>query len=465
MSGGRRFRDSVEDLSRSDRLLEVTERVEPIAELAAHVEAAHGWPILFHRVGRARFPILYNVFGDPVWVASRLGTRSDGIVASLLDACAHPVEPEPVASRHSIVADGAIDLRDWIPIGQDKARQRVPCLNAGVIIVRDPDTGTLNTSMHTLNLIQPDLLVIHVQSNHFAQVYGKWQKRRQAMPLAVALGVDPALWLACGITIDHPPSELAVAGAFGGPVPMARCSTIDLEVPAAAEIVLEGIVPPAERGPGGPEPLPSYEYGIPYRGPVMVVQRISAFPDAVAHGLLNAGVDHQNQLAWLKEFSVVKHLREAGLAPMVRAIKVNPSGSDWYACAVAIERPHVAEARAIAESLLTADIAIDGLRRVTVVDADIDIGDPAQIEWAVATRMRPDRDVIIVGGGRRGPDPAGREGAVARMGLIATVPPGREADHIRAVTEWNGPLALASPKRKVSARTPQPVNAISHKEA
>lgn len=426
-------------------LLEVTQRIDPAREMAAYVEAAQGWPILFHRVGDARFPILYNVFGHPEWVADRLGTRPNAIVESLIDASEHAVEPVLVPPAQRLTADAPLDLRKWVPIGHDKARQRVPCLNAGVIVARDPETGLLNTSMHTLNLVGPDRLVIHVRSNHFARIYGKWQKRGEPMPMAVAVGVDPAIWLTCGITIEHPPSELAVAGAFGGPVPMAKCGTVDLEVPANAEIVLEGDVSPSERGPGGPEPLPSYEYGIPYRGPVMAVRRITAFPDAVAQGLLNAGVDHQNQLAWLKEFSVVKHLRERGLAAAVRSVKMNPTGNDWYACAIAVERPFAEDARSIVRSLLEADIAIGGLRRVVAVDTDIDLGDPSAIEWAVATRMRPERDVVVVTAWKRGPDPMGREGAVGRLGLIATMPSGRESDHVRAVVAWDGPIALPRP--------------------
>jgi 2,5-furandicarboxylate decarboxylase 1 len=226
-------------------------------------------------------------------------------------------------------------------------------------------------------------------------------------------------------------------------VPVCRCSTVNLEVPAAAEIVLEGRVALNEHGAGGPETLPSRLYSAAYKGPVAEIHRVTAYSDAIAHGLLNASRDHLNVMHWLKEFQIARHLRHIGFESKVRAVKVNPSGCDWMYAAVALEREHAAEARALIESLLNAKLALGGLRRVVIVDTDVDIGDPRAVDWAIATRMRPESDLVIVEPSKiRGPDPAARGGPLAKLGMDATIPAGQEVAYALPTVDWAGPLDL-----------------------
>src|SRR3990170_1559645 len=95
----------VADLREQGHLIEVKRRVDPVGEMAAHVAGTGGWPILFHRVGEARFPVFYNLYGHPGWVARRIGAEPGGIVRALVDACEHPVPPVPPVAgecRHDV---------------------------------------------------------------------------------------------------------------------------------------------------------------------------------------------------------------------------------------------------------------------------------------------------------------------------------------------------------------------------
>jgi 2,5-furandicarboxylate decarboxylase 1 len=450
------MREAIESLRAQGHLLEVTQEVDPVFEMGAYAAAAAGWPLLLHLVRGARFPMLYNLFGQADWLARWMGREPACLIEAFHDACEHPGQPFTTTSQHDLVVDGPLNLAEWIPIGRDYPRQSVPCMNPAVVFVRDPDTDFVNTSMHSLNLIAPDRMVVHVRAMHFAQIYGKWQRLGKPMPVAVALGMDPAIWLAFGLANDHPPTELEVASALAGPVALAPCGTVDLEVPLASEIVLEGFVPPNERGPGGPEPLPAHLYGPPYHGPVIQVRRLTAFSDAVAHGLLNGSPDHLNTMHWLKEFEVVRHLRDVGLFEGVRALKVNPFGGNWCLCAIAVDRAHVGNARAILETLLTSTLRLGGIRRAVVVDEDIDVGNPRMLDWALATRMRPERDLFVTDPAKvRGVDPMSRDGALSKLGLDATIPPGREDDYRMIEVPWPATVELPRQMPNIPAPVPQ----------
>jgi 2,5-furandicarboxylate decarboxylase 1 len=445
--------EAVSSLRAAGHILEITHEVDPVGEMAAYVVQAAGWPILFQHVRGARFPVLYNLFGQAGWLADWMGVVPGGIVRALADACDHPAAAVPAGEAHDLIVDEPFDLARWLPIGQDYARQTRPSIQPAVVFVRDPESGLVNTSMHILTLNGPNRLVVHVQARHFGEIYGKWQRQGKPMPAAVVLGLDPAVWLAFGLNPEHPPGETEIASGLVGGLPMAACATVDLEVPAAAEIVLEGFVPPNERGP---EPGPTGVYGPLHHGPVFEAQRLAAFSDSVSHGMLNAGRDHMNTLEWLKEAEILRHLRGVGLDGGISAVKVNPTDADWRFCAVAVDRDHASQARAVIDSLLRAHFLLGGVRRVVVVDEDVDLGSPRAIEWAMATRVRPETDLILVEAPHeRGRDPLSRQGPVTKIGMDATVPPGKEADYARISVDWNGSVQLPRAVNPLPGTPPQ----------
>jgi 2,5-furandicarboxylate decarboxylase 1 len=237
--------------------------------------------------------------------------------------------------------------------------------------------------------------------------------------IAIAIGVDPLTLLASQAIAPIDFDELEIASALHGqPLPVVKCLTSDVRVPAEAEIVLEGRLLPNVREPEGPfGEFPQY-YGEPADRHVIEVDVVTHRRDALFHTITGGGLEHLLLGAIPREATLLAHLQRS--FPNVRDVHLSRGGVCRYHLWVQIAKRQDGEAKNV---MLGAFAGHYDVKQVVVVDEDVDIHDPTEVEWAVATRFQADRDLVIVPESQGSKlDPSTRNGIGAKMGLDATKP-------------------------------------------
>jgi 2,5-furandicarboxylate decarboxylase 1 len=225
------------------------------------------------------------------------------------------------------------------------------------------------------------------------QHYLQMEARDQPLPVAIAVGVHPALMVASQMRIAFDEDEMAAAGGLvGGPVELVRCRTVPLEVPAHSEVVIEGEVLPHERRREGPFGEFARLYGPPRDLPVIRVTAITHRHGAIWQNLIAATIPENAVIGAVgREPALFKTVRSA--VPTVTAVHMpTGSGANFHAI-IALRKQGEGEPQ---KAAFAAFAHQDLIKHVFVVDDDIDVYDPAEVDYALATRFQADRDLYVI---------------------------------------------------------------------
>ncbi|MFC1870064.1 UbiD family decarboxylase [Chloroflexota bacterium] len=268
------------------------------------------------------------------------------------------------------------------------------------IITRDPDTGELNIGLYRGMVNGKNKInVLLVPSQHWGQHFMKYQERKQPMPVAVAYGWDDVLPIVAGTTFAHPPSEYEIMGALREtPVELVRCETSDLEVPATAEIVVEGTIstdPDSYEMEGPYGEWPGY-YGWSRKRPVIKVDCITHRNDPIFRGQVTGqkvgGISEAGIMAFHAYGAVVwNYLETAGIPGILDVVSLPTT-------TVKIHKIYEGQARQIAAAIWGSWFAPQYAKNVIVVDDDVDIRSLRDVELAIRNRVDPKDQVIIYPG-------------------------------------------------------------------
>jgi 2,5-furandicarboxylate decarboxylase 1 len=389
----------------------------------------HRWPILlFERVQGYDIPILANVVASRRALAAALGVPEARLAVEYARRIKDVLKPTvvsdpPFAAR---IARGAeVDLRR-LPIPTYFPGDAGRYLTAGMLVARDPDTGVETEGYHRFQLKGRDTMGVSLHSRRRMFEYQRRAEARgHALPCAIALGLHPLVSMG---SLAYPPADIwkfeVIGGLLGEPLQIAPCATIDLHVPAAAEIVIEGEILPGVREPEGPfgeftgyVSRRSTEHVFKAKA---IAMRSTPWFQSIGSG--RAG-DHITTLALVREAEIWNALNR--VIPNVMGVHVPLSGTSSFTAYVAIKQGRPGEAKHVIPIVLGVD---HYLKLVIVVDDDIDVFDEADIMWAVATRMQADRDLVVISGSLGAMlDPSADErGVTAKLGIDATRPFGQE---------------------------------------
>jgi len=375
---------------------------------------------VFPAPGGHPVPVISGLLSRRAWMAEAMGVPEDELLARLDHACRHPVRwrevTEPACQQ---VIHDDVDLRKLLPAPTHNEHDFGAYITAGLLVSRRPDTGIQNVSIHRLQISGPDRLGALILPRHTLAFFAEREARGADLDIAIVVGVDPLTLMASQavVPIDH--DELEIAGALrGAPLPVARCLTNEVRVPADAEIVLEGRMLAGVREEEGPfGEFPQY-YGERALRHVIQVDLVTHRTAPMYHTIVGGGLEHLLLGAVPREASFLSQLRAS--FSCVRDVHLSVGGTCRYHLAVQLEQPKPGEARNVIMAALGAHYDI---KHVTVVDTDVDVHDPTQVEWAVATRFQADRDLIVVPGAQGSKlDPSTVDGVGAKMGMDATVP-------------------------------------------
>ncbi|MBV8850020.1 MAG: UbiD family decarboxylase [Methylobacteriaceae bacterium] len=428
------FRGFLAALERSGEVQRVTRKVDPRFELASVLMLRDKGPAqIFENVTGHQMPVVANVLNSRTRFADALGITRADFDARLQHALQNPIPPVLVrdAPVKQCVHEGRIDVGALLPVPHWFERERAPYITAGVIVAKDPDTGRRNVSIARLRLEGGARLMAGIAPNHhLAILAGKARARGQKLEIAVVIGNHPAVLLGSQMYVGLGEDEFDIAGGLiGEPIELVRCRTIDVEVPAHAELVLEALLDAGDEIAEGPvsEFHGFYvDYGNGIAADVRCITRRkqplfqAVLPGYAAEHCLLGGVAIGATLT--------RDLRR--VIPAVRRVFITGGGMGRMHAVISMHRPRIGEGK---RAIILAMGQVNLLKQVIVVEDDIDPEDARMVEWSLAARFRGEEDLIILPDMRADRcDPVAEDQLVTKIGIVATTRPGDGAPGTRS---------------------------------
>lgn len=379
------LRDFVERLRRDGRLTVARPGADPHLEIAAALAALDGRPLFFPQPKGFDMPVAGNLVASRALLAAALGFEAKDLIPALVRARGNPQDP-PLVARASC-QDVVIQPADLtrLPVLRHLAQDGGAYITSAVVVVRDPKQGR-NLSFHRIMVRGADWATIRVVRNR-----GLDQAIRNAggeVEIAALVGAPTQVLLAAAMSPPDGVDETRIAHALAD-TPLVRCRTVNLEVPAETEIVLEGRVT-AERGDEGPfidltETLDGVR-----QEPVVRFHCVTHRRDALYHALLPGKGDHKALMGLPREADIFVAVSE--VCPCLD-VCVTPGGCSWLHGVVSIAKREAGDPQ---RAMTAAFKAHPSLKHVIIVDDDVDPHDPAAVEWAVATRFQAGRCLMVL---------------------------------------------------------------------
>jgi 2,5-furandicarboxylate decarboxylase 1 len=415
------LRSWLHQLAATGRLAVARSGISLIDELAAISKTLElDRAVMFPRPGGHAMAVVSNLFADRSWVADSIGVPTADLLTRFQQAVRQPlswVEVEEAAVQEVVHHD--VDLLKLLPIPKHNEHDSGPYITAALLIARNPKTGVQNVSIHRCQVSGPDRIGVLLLPRHTHHYFRMAEEAGEALEIALVIGVHPACILASQAIAALDEDEMKIAGALmGAPVEMVKCRTNQVRVPAHAEIVIEGRILPKVREPEGPfGEFPQY-YGPRADREVIQVDAVTHRKHAIFHTIVGGGVEHLVLGEVPREATLLEHLQRS--FPSVRDVRLTRGGTCRYHLVVKIDKRSNGEPKNI---IMGAFGGHYDVKQVTVVDLDVDIDNPHEIEWAIATRFQADRDLLVVSGAQGSKlDPSSQAGISAKMGIDATKP-------------------------------------------
>jgi 2,5-furandicarboxylate decarboxylase 1 len=398
------IRSYLEKLEKTGEMVRVTKEVDPATNLSAiewKTYDQHGKATIFDNVkGHPDWQVCSQILTDRKKWAMGVNLTEDEFLEGMLRKVAKPIEPvmqesEGAPCKEVIKIGDEASLFD-IPVVSISEDDGGPFIPAGMAIMKDPETGIRNISIHRQQVFDAQTTGFLMLPRQARRISDKYADRNEAMPVAVVIGAHPAIFFGSAFTTTYGVDELSVSGGIlGEAIRMVKCETIDVEVPADAEIILEGEVIPGElrhEGPFGEVPgtyaeadqcdvfhlkaithrrNPVY-YALHCGAPITCTQATTGI------GIEIATWDHLSKVEGGMDILDIRCHAAAGLMMIVVKLRPKISGQAKTALLAALSGPYLHPKLAIA------------------VDEDIDASDLRQVMWSMTTRVNAADDVTMI---------------------------------------------------------------------
>ena len=418
------IRDFIEYLRDDGELLTLSTPLAPrfeISTVISELGKKEAPAILFEKVKGYSFPVIGNLLGTKKRLSMALGVNQEKFfenALSKLEKRIPPVFGKDPSPKIVVAQKGNIDLLKLLPILIHYAGDSGPYITSGITSARDPKDGSIGRGLHRMEVRGKNELGISLINPPLSEIYAQHKKENRRMEVATVIGVDPAVLIAAVSKVPRGTDKLSVAGGLKGkPIPMVKAKTVDIDIPAQAEIVIEGYVDPKGKEKDGILGESSGYYMTFSKSPMIHVTAITYRKRAHFHAIVPWGLEVDNLLCLIHGIDFVpKMKREISSLKQIHLIP----GTFGSHVVMSIDTDNKGESR----KALTFALSFTHIKKAIVVDEDIDPEDDQEVEWALATRFQGDRDLIVLPDLRGQPiDPSSREGFLtAKIGMNATRP-------------------------------------------
>jgi 2,5-furandicarboxylate decarboxylase 1 len=395
---GASLRSYLDGLRDTPDLIDVSRPVTAGAEVSAVVKALEpfGAPgVLFHSVEGTDLPVLMGLFGTRARIAAALGVPAsvalDHVLAVQRSELPEVRRVDSAAVQDVVVTGDDIDF-GALPIATHSRDDAGAYITSGVVVARDPETGSINTGMYRMMITGRDTLTVNAAPDHdLGRIFAAARVAGTTVPVAIVIGHHPAYAIASQLKNPVALDAHRLTGALlGDPLEVIDAVSIDLEVPAGAEIVIEGTVDPGRRESEGPFGEFSYYYGAA-QAPVFTASAVTRRADAIFQDLHPTHSEHL--CLWLypgREARLLDAVRRS--VPGTTAVRIPFSGGSFSAY-IAVRKRRDGDGK---QAILAAFAADHFLKHVYVVDDDIDVRDDAAVLWSLNVRFQAHRDLVTL---------------------------------------------------------------------
>ena len=378
-----------------------------------------GNALLFENVIDYRTQVVSGLCGTKQRIARTLGKTEDQLYSIMTKAIANPVEPK-------VVDDGRVKevaeppKLTGIPILVHYEKDPGPYITAGIVSAKDSEGVIENVSIHRMLVLDDNHLTLRIVPRHlYALCRMAREKGKDSLDVAVAIGLNPGITLAAASSAPFGVSEYSVANAMlNNSVELTEIGDSGLRVPADAELAFEARILLNKDVDEGPFVDLTGTYDIVRKQPLVEVKKIYHRTGYIYQALLPSGSEHRILMGLPFEARIYDTVR--GVVPKVKAVNLTPGGSGWLHAVISIEKQTEGDGK---NALMAAFGAHPSLKHAVVVDSDIDVANPHEIEWAIATRFQADKGLIIIQNARGSTlDPSADQhnGTTTKVGVDAT---------------------------------------------
>ena len=424
----RDLRDFISQLESSGQLQRVRHPVDPkleMTEICDRTLQAGGPALLFENPTGFDIPVLANLFGTPERVAAGMGADTVNALRGIGELLAALKEPEPpkglkdaweklpafrkvldmapkllkrAPCQEHVVDAGAVDL-GRLPIQTCWPGDAGPLITWPLVVTKGPNKARQNLGIYRQQVLTRNKVIMRWLAHRGGALdFRDWQQQRpnESFPVAVALGADPATILGAVTPVPDALSEYAFAGLLrGSRTELVKCMTVDLQVPASAEFVLEGHIHPGEEALEGPFGDHTGYYNEQERFPVFTVDCITHRHAPVYHSTYTGRPPDEPAVLGLALNEVfVPILRKQ--FPEITDFYLPPEGCSYRMACVSMKKQYPGHAKRVMFGVWSFLRQFMYTKFVIVTDDDIDVRDWKDVIWAMTTRMDPARDITLV---------------------------------------------------------------------
>ena len=422
------LRDFIAFLEKRGELVRITREVDPnleMTEISDRTLRAKGPALLFENPVGHKMPVLCNLFGTPERVAMGMGQENVSALRDVGDLLAFLKEPEPPKGlrdlwekRHDfkqvlnmpvkvvkkapcqeIVLEGdQVDL-DQLPIQTCWPGDVGPLVTWALAITRGPDKERQNLGIYRMQKIAKNKLIMRWLAHRGGALdYRDWQKKHpgKPYPVAIALGADPATTLGAVTPVPDTLSEYAFAGLLRGEkTQVTQCLGSNLQVPATAEIILEGFLQPGEEADEGPFGDHTGYYNEVERFPVFTIDRITHRRDPIYHSTYTGRPPDEPAVLGVALNEVFVPILQKQF-PEITDFYLPAEGCSYRMAVVSMKKQFPGHAKRVMMGVWSFLRQFMYTKFVIVTDEDIDIRSWEDVIWAITTRMDPTRDTVMI---------------------------------------------------------------------
>ena len=427
MKTHRTLRDFIKVLRKEGEILSLSKPFDPkyeISTIISELGKRKAPAVLFRKAKGFEISVVGNLFGTVRRLALGLGLEEHRLLEDVIPKLENRIPPVLISENPSEVVHvpkGKIDLLNVLPALTHYSKDSGPYITSGISSARDPNTGVTGRGLHRMEVRSKNTLGISLLNPPLADIYALHRKEGRKMEIATVIGVPPAVFIASIFKVPAGVDKLSVAGGLkGDPVETTRTETVDLDIPAYGEIVIEGYIDPRDKEEDGTLGESSGYYMAFGKSPTIHVTGLRYRKGALYHAVVPWAREVDSLLYLVHGLDFIPKMRKE--IPSLRQIHLVPMtfGSHVVMSMDTDQKGEIRRALALA-------LSFTSVKKAVVVDVDVDPQDDQEVEWALATRFQADRDLIVIPELRGQPiDPSSRwtgEGFLTtKMGLDATRP-------------------------------------------
>ena len=400
-----------------DDIIEIDDEVSTEYEITSILKKHPTDTLVFTNVKDCDMNIISGICNTRDKIAKSINTTVDKITENIIDATNNPTAITNIKEVGDVYENSEDANLSKIPVLKHYPNDKGKYITAGVIIAKDSETGVTNASIHRMLVNNDTQLGIRIVPRQLYTYYRKAEQMGKDLDIAIAIGLNPSTLLASTTSISINDNELEVANTFkDGNLTLVKCESVDIEAPEC-EILLEGKILANERRSEGPFVDLTDTYDKIRDEPVIQLTRMHYKDNPYYHAILPAGNEHKLLQGLPQEPRIYNSVKNT--LPTVQNVVLTEGGCCWLHAVVSIKKQTEGDAKNV---LMAALSAHPSLKHCVIVDEDIDIFDPVDVEYAIATRVKADDDIIIIPKARGSSlDPVAEiDGTTTKMGVDAT---------------------------------------------